>query len=111
MSDFILLRGPFLTRREAAARTVDGLDGVLALGGAYAVEEVYPAFQFTPEGYPLPGLGAVREALGEGFDPWETAAWLSEPHPGLGGRTPADWLREGGPVAPVVELARRAREE
>ncbi len=109
MSDLNLVRGPFLTRAEAAARSRRGLDGVVALGGHYALEEVYPAFQFTPDGYPLPGLDAVREALGDGFDPWATAAWLSEPHLGLGGRAPADWLREGRPVDPVVDLARQAR--
>ena len=108
MSDLNLVRGPFLTRSEAAARSPRGLDGVVGLGGRYALEEVYPAFQFTSEGYPLPGLEAVREALGEAFDAWKTAAWLSEPHLGLGGRAPADWLREGRPVGPVVELARQA---
>lgn len=110
MSELNLVRGPFLTRDEASARAAAGLDGVLGLGGRYALEEVYPAFQFTPEGYPLPGLEEVQEALGDRFDPWRTAAWLSEPHPGLGGRAPADWLREGGPVAPVVEAARRDRD-
>lgn len=108
MGDLNLVRGPFLTRSEAAALSSEGLGGVVGLGGHYALEEVYPAFQFTSEGYPLPGLGAVREALGEDFDPWKTAAWLSEPHLGLGGVAPADWLREGRPVATVVELARRS---
>lgn len=69
---------------------------------------VYPTWQFLDNGIPLPGLVDVLAALAEGSDdPWMAALWLRSPNDALDSVTPADWLRDGGDTAPVLDAARR----
>jgi len=68
-----------------------------------------PAWQFSPDGAPLPSLGAVIGALPADLHPLEIAAFMTSPHPELQVRgralSPAKWLAGGGDPAPVIALA------
>lgn len=69
---------------------------------------VYPAWQFLDTGSILPGLAEVLVALAAGGDdPWMAALWLRAPNEQFDGATPAEWLRDGGDPAPVLEAAQR----
>jgi hypothetical protein len=69
---------------------------------------LYPAFQFGPNGQPLPGLSeAVRTLAPVVETTYTIAAWFTSPEPELGGATPSDWLRNRGDPDAVVEQARR----
>jgi len=55
---------------------------------------IYPAFQFTDKGEPLPRLREVVDAINpDTTDAWGTAIWLNHSMSKLGGRTPAEALR------------------
>jgi hypothetical protein len=61
-----------------------------------AGERVYPAFQFGPDGQPVPGIADVISALGDVVEtPHTIAAWLVSPEAELDGRTPIEELRHG----------------
>lgn len=113
MQPFTVTRGPFLTRSEASARSgvppgdLPTRPDLVALGGGHGLEEVYPAFLFSATGAPLAGLAEVLTPLRSTLDPWSAAAWLCSPHPSLGSQTPAAWLRDGGRVERVIDLAQR----
>lgn len=87
----ILHTGPFFTATDAAEflgitpRDLDELADrhqVLRLPLADGDTPVYPAWQFTPTGKPLPSLGDVLAALATGTDdPWTWALWLCAPNP------------------------------
>lgn len=110
------LAGPFydtagLTRwldvsRQALHQRVDRhsvLACPLADGG-----QVYPAWQFLPNGATLPGLAEVLAVLFTAeADPWLVALWLRAPSDQLGGSRPSDWLRDGGDPQAVLAGAHR----
>jgi hypothetical protein len=61
-----------------------------------AGELVYPAFQFGPDGQPLPGIADVIAAFkGAVETPYTVAAWLVAPDAELDGSTPIEQLRHG----------------
>ena len=66
---------------------------------------VYPVFQF--EGREVhPGIKNVLGAFKRsGLDGWAIASWFTVPAEGLGGQTPAQWIRNGQDVAVARELA------
>lgn len=70
----------------------------------------FPAFQFGPDGRPLPGLAAVFAALPAGWPPAQVAAFMTTAQPELcldsSDRpvTPAQWLAAGGDTAVVTAL-------
>lgn len=70
-------------------------------------ELIYPVWQFQDDGELLPGLPAVLEVLASGInDGWTWALWLQTVVPGeLDGKTVTEWLRDGGDVEPVLQLA------
>jgi hypothetical protein len=68
----------------------------------------FPAFQFGPGGRRLRGLEDILEAFhGATETPYTVASWFVTPEPLLDGKTPAEWLRRGRPVAPALEAAQR----
>jgi hypothetical protein len=99
--------GPFLTRRQAVSRSGMGLDelaghpGVLRLSGDFAVEEVYPAYQFTRNGL-RNDLATVVERFNGQRDAWSICDWITRPLPDLGGKSPLRWLDEGGKLPSVL---------
>jgi hypothetical protein len=59
-------------------------------------EVTYPAFQFGPDGQPLPGVPEVIAALRDVVQtPHTIAAWLVAPDVELAGSTPVEELRLG----------------
>lgn len=95
------LVGPFLTRhdvRTVAGVSLEELDGtVIRVDGAFALEPVYPAFQFA--GSHVRGdVSTVSTRLLERLAPIEACGWFTAPNPVLGGRTPLQWLDDGGSV-------------
>lgn len=58
---------------------------------------VYPAWQFTPTGRTVPGLGPVLKALLPATDEWTVAIWLTTPSERLGGRPAVELLSTGRP--------------
>lgn len=67
---------------------------------------VYPTWQFTEAKTTHPALLALWAILRPAADPWTCATWLCSPQPDLGDRTAVDWVKEGRPLDPVLELAR-----
>ena len=68
---------------------------------------LYPSFQFSPSGQPLPGLGRVLAVLAAGIaDPWDQALWLNSPLDGEGGQTAALLLQQGNNDR-VLQMARK----
>lgn len=67
-----------------------------------------PRFQFN-HGQEIPHLGEVLRALPPGLHPRSVEGFLEHPQPELVAldkpTTPREWLRSGGPAAPVVALA------
>ncbi|KRF06340.1 hypothetical protein ASH00_08860 [Arthrobacter sp. Soil782] len=68
---------------------------------------IYPVWQFQDNGELLPGLSSILTVLSSGIDDsWTWALWLQTAVPGeLNGRTVTEWLRDGGDVGPVLQLA------
>lgn len=64
---------------------------------------VYPTFQFDGA-VRRSDLKATLHAL-RSVDPWLVASWLCAPDDDLGGQSPQEWLRDGGPGDLVLELA------
>lgn len=104
------------TTNELAARL--GIDPSRvrhrATGGSmYAIrtgrQKRYPAWQFGPDGDPLPGLKAVLSALPGDLHPLSVQGFMTTPQPEfeIDGRevSAAEWLAGGGDVGIVVELA------
>jgi hypothetical protein len=80
-----------ITRQAIFQRVRSGtLLGVQSSDGHW----MYPSFQFTDKGEPLPRLREVVGAINPGnTDAWGTAIWLNYPMSKLGGSTPAEALR------------------
>ena len=72
-----------------------------------------PTFQFTERGGLVPNIAKVNAALPEDLHPVEVQAWYTQPHADLfigddidARVSPLDWLRSGGDLNRVVQLAR-----
>jgi len=75
----------------------------LADGGG----NVYPDWQFLPNGATIPALADVLRVLADGTDdPWMIALWMQAPSNLLDGNNASDWLRKGGDPQRVMTLAR-----
>ncbi|NND03691.1 MAG: hypothetical protein HKN91_12985 [Acidimicrobiia bacterium] len=103
------LRGPFLTRREAARRAGSAVEqlvrrpDLLRLGGS-SLEEVYFAFQFDESGV-RPDLGRLVQMLRQDHDDIDIGHWLVEPQSDLGLATPLDWLAACGSEKTLMKCA------
>ena len=103
------LRGPFLTRREAARRAGVSPEAVvrrpdlLRLGGRH-LEEVYFAFQFDESGV-RPELARLVQRLRRDHEDIDVCHWLVEPHEGLGLATPLEWLSASGSEETLTRCA------
>ena len=85
-------------RRDVASRSL------YVAGRARNREHVFPRWQFGDSG-PLPGLREVLAALPEDYHPLDVAGFMTTAQEGLGGRTPVEWLIDGGAPAVVAALA------
>lgn len=71
---------------------------------------LFPAWQFTDSGQPLPGLAAVLRALPAGLHPLQVVGFFTTPSMELSlddetPLAPLEWLRDGGDEATVAALA------
>ncbi len=107
-------RGHFLTRSEVAQlmgsspEVVAGHPDLLRVPGLFPGDELYPSQQFDREGLPTPGLAALVEALRADLGEREMASFCTLPMRSLGGRSPIDYLRQGGRIELAAEAARAA---
>lgn len=70
---------------------------------------VYPTFQFNNHNEVLAGLPEALQCFrGSRVDDWTLAGWLVSKSRSLEGRSPAEWLRLGRDLEPVLRLARDA---
>lgn len=60
-----------------------------------------PVWQFTASGL-LPGLSEVVAAIPDDCSPSALAAYMGGPDADYGGRTPSQWLIDGGDPTPVA---------
>ncbi|MGH2350675.1 MAG: hypothetical protein ACRDJN_03560 [Chloroflexota bacterium] len=68
----------------------------------------FPAFQFSPSGRPYPVIATVLDIFKDSaLDPHTTASWFVTAKALLDGKSPAEWLRDGGDPQAVMEAARR----
>lgn len=110
MSDWNVIAGHFLTRDEVVRLTglppieVARHPALLRLECRVSEVETYPAFQFDRDGRPVVGIEVVLAGLASLLSPIEVAGFLSMPAPGLGGRAPINWLRDGGSTERVFGL-------
>lgn len=65
----------------------------------------YPIWQLTDSRAILPNLAQVHGRLVGQMAPVQAAQWYVQQNPMLGGRTPAELLREGAELRPLVEAA------
>jgi hypothetical protein len=69
---------------------------------------VFPAFQFTGAGRPLPALGAILDIFRDAAaSPYTVSSWFVTPEPLLDEEAPAAWLREAGAPDLALEAATR----
>jgi hypothetical protein len=68
----------------------------------------FPGFQFSPDGQPLPVIGAILAHL-SAWSAWEIALWFTSRTDSLSGRRPVDLL-ESDPDAVVRAAASEAEE-
>lgn len=109
MSDLV---GPFYASDSVAALLgcpVDDLAEWTSAGRVLGLTtsdgvEVYPAFQFTPDGTLRPEFLSVLRVFG-GIDPWTIAVWLRTRHPDLNNTSPDQWLATGNDPDRVRVLA------
>ena len=135
-AQFAALVSTSLTTKEAAARLgipESRIRRMIAQRTLYSVlldnRRYIPAFQFAQRygstrgagpsrslggGALVPNIGKVNAALPEDLHPVEVLAWYTQPHTDLfmgddvdARVSPLDWLRSGGDVDRVVQLARR----
>lgn len=68
---------------------------------------VYPTWQFLPNGATIPSLVEVLGALADGTDDaWMIALWMQAPSELLDGNSASGWLRTGGDPDHVLAMAR-----
>lgn len=56
---------------------------------------VYPAFQFQPNGEPIPLILEVNKALPKDCTDWQRAAWFVSPNEWLDGKLPVSAIQRG----------------
>ena len=94
---------PSRVRQRVADRSL----WAIAVGGGRR----FPRVQFYGRDL-VPGIGKVLQALPEDLHPVEVESWLTSPDPDLvagdGGEalSPREWLISGGPVSPLLPVAR-----
>ena len=94
------------TRQAIHDRTVRGtLLGVQTREG----QRIYPTFQFVGD-QPRKDLTETLKAL-RGGPRWSVAVWLRTPDHELDGRSPEQWLAQGGDPEKVLRLARHVAHE
>jgi hypothetical protein len=72
---------------------------------------LFPAFQFTASGRPLPALGAILDVFRNAVtSPFTVASWFVTPEPLLEDQPPAAWLREGKAADRALQAASRYAE-
>lgn len=77
----------------------------LAAPGGY----VFPLFQFTGSGQPVPGISQVIRAFADAVEtPHTVAAWLVGPEPELEGEAPIELLKRGRTDEAVTAAERYA---
>ena len=135
-AQFAALVSTSLTTKEAAARLgmpESRIRRMIARRTLYSVlldnRRHIPAFQFAQQGGPMgrarpspaaakgalvPNIGKVNAALPEDLHPVEVQAWYTQPHTDLflgddvdARVSPLNWLRSGGDVHRVAQLAQR----
>ena len=120
MVQFAALVSTSLTTKEAAQRLgvpQSRVRQMVARRTLYGVllnsRRRIPAFQFAQGGGLVPNIAKVNAALPEDLHPVEVQAWYIQPHVDLfvgddldACVSPLDWLRSGGDVRRVVQLAR-----
>ena len=120
MIQFAALISTSLTTKEAAQRLgvpESRVRQMVARRTLYGVllnsRRRIPAFQFAQGGGLVPNIAKVNAALPEDLHPVEVQAWYTQPHTDLfvgddldACVSPLDWLRSGGDVQRVVQLAR-----
>ncbi|MCK4206947.1 hypothetical protein J3U99_19415 [Brucella pituitosa] len=99
-----LMRG--VSRQAIDKRVQEG--SLLAVPGP-SNRRSYPTLQFNRDGTVVPGLKAVRDALGTN-NPWVILNFLSHPDIRLSNRKPVDLLKTGE-LELVIQYARRHGEQ
>lgn len=108
--DCSTLRGHYLTPAEAASRAgvpvreLTAMDGAVTISGPYGAEDVYPEFQFAPNGGFVPGLVEVVDRFDGALSSHYLAGWLLAPQPALHGTSVVDYLESGGVLSRVLTL-------
>ena len=119
-AQFAALVSTSLTTKEAAKRLgvpESRVRQMIARRTLYSVllnsRRRIPAFQFAQRGGLVPNIAKVNAALPEDLHPVEVQAWYTQPHTDLflgddvdARVSPLDWLRSGGEVNKVAQLAR-----
>ena len=117
---FAALVSTSLTTKEAAKRLSipeSRIRQMIARRALYSVllnsRRRIPAFQFAPIGGLVPNITKVNAALPEELHPVEVQAWYTQPQADLfigddvdARVSPLDWLRSGGEVNRLAQLAR-----
>ena len=117
---FAALVSTSLTTKEAAKRLSipeSRIRQMIARHTLYSVllnsRRRIPTFQFAPNGGLVPNITKVNAALPEDLHPVEVQAWYTQPHVDLflgddvdARVSPLDWLRSGGEVNRLTQLAR-----
>lgn len=104
-----ILKGPFLTRAQAARRAgvpaqlIVHRPDLLRVEGRW-LQEAYFAFQFDRDGV-RPELGSVVHLMKRTHGDIEIADWLVRSNRSLDFSTPLKFLRSGGPVERVLAAA------
>lgn len=120
-AQFAALVSTSLTTRQAAERLglpESRIRQMIARRTLYSIllnsRRHIPAFQFAQRGGLIPNIGKVNAALPEDLHPVEVHAWYTQPHADLfigddvdARVSPLGWLRSGGDVSRVAQLARR----
>ena len=119
-AQFAALVSTSLTTKEAAKRLgmpESRIRQMIARRTLYSVllnsRRLIPAFQFAQRDGLIPNIAKVNAALPEDLHPVEVQAWYAQPHADLfmgddvdARVSPLDWLRSGGDVNRVAQLAR-----
>ena len=117
---FAALVSTSLTTKEAAKRLSIPESRIRQMIARHALYSVLlnsrrriPAFQFALNGGLVPNITKVNAALPEDLHPVELQAWYIQPHVDLflgddvdARVSPLDWLRSGGEVNRLTQLAR-----